>query len=194
MELIADKLFTGWKHITNLDCHYNGRIWVTWRPDYYQIVLKYKSAQLITCEVLNIPLQLSFEITFVYVLNTKEERRILWEDLVIHSRTCRKPWLVLGDFNSILSAEDRIGGNKVTWADVVDFNNCVMECDLLELPAQGNRYTWSDKHYKQRFFSKIDWIFIKEEWFHTLPDCAARFLPEEINDHCPTKVFLTTEK
>lgn len=32
---IASNMFGGWLNINNLGAHYNGRIWVTWRPDYY---------------------------------------------------------------------------------------------------------------------------------------------------------------
>ncbi|XP_075086066.1 uncharacterized protein LOC142168811 [Nicotiana tabacum] len=191
---LADKIFAGWKFVTNLDYHYNGRIWITWRPDYYQIIPRQKTSQLITCEVLYVPLQLSFEVTYVYVFNIKEERKGLWEDLITHSRGSSKPWMVVGDFNSVLNTEDRIGGNEVTWAEVVDFYNCIVECGLMELPAQENRYTWSDKHEEHRIFSKIDWIFINEQWFDTMPECNTRFLREGIGDHCPAKVTFVKER
>ncbi|XP_070030714.1 uncharacterized protein [Nicotiana sylvestris] len=102
--------------------------------------------------------------------------------------------MIISDFNSVLNAEDRIGGNEVTWAEVMDFYNCVVECGLMELPTQGNIYTWSDKHEKHRIFSKIDWIFINEQWFDTIPECNARFLTEEISDHCLAKVTFTEER
>lgn len=35
---------------------------------------------------------------------------------------------------------------------------------------------------------------MNEEWFDNMPNCAARFLPEGISDHCPAKVFLTNER
>ncbi|XP_070025730.1 uncharacterized protein [Nicotiana sylvestris] len=67
----------------------------------------------------------AFEITYVYAFNTKEERRELWEGLINHSRGCSKPWMVISDhFNAVLSAEDRIGGKEVSWAEVVDFHKC----------------------------------------------------------------------
>jgi len=39
--------------------------------------------------------------------------------------------MVLGDFNFVLKAEDRIGGNGVAWSEVVDFHNCVVESGFL---------------------------------------------------------------
>ncbi|XP_070021784.1 uncharacterized protein [Nicotiana sylvestris] len=156
IEKLANNMFVGWKYLTNLEYHYNGRIWITWRPDYYKVILMSMLAQVIKCEVHHIPLQMTFELCYVYALNTREERKDLWDKLVSHSRRCTRPWMVLGDFNSILKTEDIIGRNPVTWAEVKDFHNCVVECGLLELPAQGNRYSWNDKHEEQRIFSKID--------------------------------------
>ncbi|KAH0696002.1 hypothetical protein KY289_013484 [Solanum tuberosum] len=37
IDQVADKLFGGWSYITNLVEHYNGRIWIIWRPDYYKV-------------------------------------------------------------------------------------------------------------------------------------------------------------
>ncbi|XP_019244584.1 PREDICTED: uncharacterized protein LOC109224460 [Nicotiana attenuata] len=98
--------------------------------------------------------------------------------------------MVLGDFNSVLRAEDRIGGNPVTWADVVDFHTCIQDCELIEFPYSGNHYTWNDKNNDQRIFSKLDWIFINNTWLDVMPACRARFLSEGISDHCPAMVTL----
>ncbi|XP_060200824.1 uncharacterized protein LOC132629104 [Lycium barbarum] len=181
-------------HITNLDAHYNGRIWITWRPDYYRLVPVSITAQVVTCEVLYIPMQLKFVLSFVYAFNTKEERKTLWESLVEHSENCTLPWMILGDFNSVLYMDDRIGGNPITWAEVADFQQCMEECGLVELPQQGNKYTWNDRHVDQRIYSKIDRALINEEWLESMPSCPARCLPEGISNHCPLKVCLTDER
>lgn len=34
---VAEKMFGGWEYVTNLEAHYNGRVWITWKPDYYHI-------------------------------------------------------------------------------------------------------------------------------------------------------------
>lgn len=48
---IANKMFSGWNNINNRRKHYNGRIWISWRPDYYTIQLKMSTAQGITYEI-----------------------------------------------------------------------------------------------------------------------------------------------
>lgn len=45
----VEKLFGGWQYVTSLAQHYNGRIWITWRQDYYHVVPATTTAQVITC-------------------------------------------------------------------------------------------------------------------------------------------------
>ncbi|XP_070033019.1 uncharacterized protein [Nicotiana tomentosiformis] len=89
------------------------------------------------------------------------------------SQGCKLPWLFMGDFNSILNMEDRIGGSPVTMPEIRDFQQCVTTCGLIELPSKGSRYTWSDK---------------QGDWFNTMPDFVAMFKPEGISDHFPVKI------
>ncbi|XP_075083268.1 uncharacterized protein LOC142167018 [Nicotiana tabacum] len=98
----------------------------------------------------------------LYPHNTIEERNELWEN----------------------------GGNPITWAEAVDFQHCVDTSGLIELPQQGQKYTWNDRSGDHRIFSKIDWMFINEVWLNTMPACRATFLPEGMSDHCPAKVML----
>lgn len=81
-------------------------------------------------------------VSFVDAYNTKEGRKESWDTLMQQSLgNCQKPWLILGDFNSVLQVEDKIGGNPVTWSEVEDFQYCIDTCGLIELPQQGQRYT-----------------------------------------------------
>lgn len=93
----------------------------------------------------------------------------------------------------MLHDEDIIGGCPIFWTEVVDFNNCLFEAGLIELPMLGNRYSWNDKGVDKRIFSKIDWIFINDMWLDNMPTCRAILLPEGISDHCPIKVSLAEE-
>ncbi|KAK4721247.1 hypothetical protein R3W88_011480 [Solanum pinnatisectum] len=109
----------------------------------------------------------------VSLLDTNEEevRKNLWSYLESVSSRCNSPWLVMGDFNTVLNMDDRIGGNPVNLAEVVDFQECVHSCGWLELPHQGRRYTWNDKG-DVRVYSKIDWTRVNEGWLKQFPGCT----------------------
>lgn len=76
----------------------------------------------------------------------------------------------MGDFNSILNMNDRAGGNQVSVYEVVEIQQCVDACGVLELPPKGSKYTWSDSHGNSRVYSEIDWMFVNDRWLHQMPD------------------------
>ncbi|XP_060183173.1 uncharacterized protein LOC132613142 [Lycium barbarum] len=69
---VASIMFGGWQYVTNLESRYNGRVWLVWRLDFYTVVPLASSSQVITCEILYIPLQLKYIMSIVYAYNTKE--------------------------------------------------------------------------------------------------------------------------
>nr|XP_033514585.1 uncharacterized protein LOC117279202 [Nicotiana tomentosiformis] len=188
IDQVASKLFGGWGCITNLREHYNGRIWLAWRQEYFKMNLISMNAQVVTCEVTHNSLQATFMMTIVYAFNTKEDRRSLWSYLDVVSRSMGSPWIVMGDFNSVLHIEDGVGGNFITMAEIAEFHQCIEECALVELPTSGSRYTWNDRHGDSRILSKIDWVFINTDWLNSMPIFMAQYLEEGISDHCPLKL------
>lgn len=137
-----------------------------------------------------IPLQLGFEITYVYTFNAKEDKKDLLDNQVLYSWRCSEPWVVLGDFNLVLKAEDKIDGNAVILLEVIDLQICLEDYGLIEYPTQGTRYTWNDKHDNHRIISKIVSIFINNTWLNIMPVYKALLLPESISDHCASKIIL----
>lgn len=98
------------------------------------------------------------------------------------------PWLLMGDFNSVLSTSDRVGGTVVNMTEIVDFQECVEKCGLVELPHQGSRYSWTDRQSENRVLFKIDWVFINTTWLNTMPAYSVCYMPEGISNHCPMKL------
>ncbi|XP_019251316.1 PREDICTED: uncharacterized protein LOC109230251 [Nicotiana attenuata] len=183
-------MFGGWQFHSNHASHYNGRILILWRAGYYKLRVLNENAQAVTCAVTFVPLQLEFLATFVYAYNSREERSELWEYLCQTAGMGHKPWITMGDFNSVLHEEDRQGGNPITLNEVIDFQSCLDVTGLTELPNSGCSYTWNDKHESGRIFSRIDWVFVNGEWMDNLVDCRAKFLPEGVSDHSPIQITI----
>jgi len=76
-ESLQSKLFKDWSIITNYEHNSRGRIWVMWRSS-TRLSPFYKSAQLVTCSVKLDNHQEEFFCSFVYAMNTAEDRKILW--------------------------------------------------------------------------------------------------------------------
>jgi hypothetical protein len=55
-------------------------------------------------------------------------------------------WLIFGDFNIMLSNEEKYGGNLIDHNITSSFRNILSLCDLQDLGFKGNIYTWINKH------------------------------------------------
>ncbi|XP_060182631.1 uncharacterized protein LOC132612418 [Lycium barbarum] len=185
---MAEKMFGGWEYCANHSSHYNGRIWMVWKGDTYKVTQCSENAQAITCQVLYIPLQVQYLVTFFYSYNTREQMKELWEYICQVHDNNTMAWMILGYFNSVLHSEDRIGGNVVTLSEVVDFQHCLDHCGFTELPRTGCNYTWHDKGDASRAFSKLDRVLVNGEWMDKMESCKVQFLPEGISDHSPVYV------
>ncbi|XP_060200518.1 uncharacterized protein LOC132628769 [Lycium barbarum] len=101
----------------------------------------------------------------------------------------------LADVLKVLAAKRLlIGGNPVTFAEVVDFQHFLDECELSELPNTGCQFTWSDKHGTDKIFIKIDWALVNGEWVGNMPQCIVNVLPEGVSDHCPLVVKVIEDR
>ncbi|KAJ8424331.1 hypothetical protein Cgig2_003526 [Carnegiea gigantea] len=90
----------------------------------------------------------------------RESETTLWEALYQISLSTHGAWCLLGDFNTILSKEDRYGGNHVEDHDIQELTNFMANCEVLEMPSLGAFFTWTNK----TIWSKIDRVFINIVW------------------------------
>lgn len=91
-----------------------------------------------------------------------------------------EPWIVLGDFNTYLAENDKLGGIPLKNSDIVDFVQCVSQLELMDLHSVGCYYTW----YNGTVRSKLDRVLVNGSWL--LSDIAAftEFLaPGCVSDH-----------
>ncbi|KAJ6983821.1 hypothetical protein NC653_026591 [Populus alba x Populus x berolinensis] len=145
----------------------------------------HSSSQWLTCEVTQTNSSLPIRLTFIYGHNTPAERQILW-NYIVHESSLNSglPWLVLGDFNAIMSAGDRVGGD-VHWPSYQnDFSSCINHFELLQVPFTGLQYSWHNGQIGSNTIQKkLDWVFGNSCLFSTWPATNAIFQPRSISDH-----------
>ncbi|XP_026399519.1 uncharacterized protein LOC113295395 [Papaver somniferum] len=121
--------------IHNLSDTGKGNIWLLWHSSLStpQVVSNTKQAITVRIgEVLG---------TGIHVACLTVDRRTLWEELKkINKMNC--PWLVIGDFNTVLNCDDKVGGRSPLRVSMSDFNKCLENCGLLQAPRSGIKYSW----------------------------------------------------
>lgn len=70
------------------------------------------------------------------------EREKVWEQLMRLSMSRNGPWMLLGDFNEILSNEEKKGRVLRNESSFFPFRNMMNVCGLLEVTFQGNDLSW----------------------------------------------------
>ncbi|KAL0304801.1 UNVERIFIED_CONTAM: hypothetical protein Scaly_3008000 [Sesamum calycinum] len=56
-----------------------------------------------------------------------------------------EPWIIGGDFNIILTAEEKRGGAYPKFRAMEEFADTVLECGLIDAGFEGSEYTWSNR-------------------------------------------------
>ncbi|XP_074265867.1 uncharacterized protein LOC141588319 [Silene latifolia] len=129
-----------------------------------------------------------FLLTVIYAFNDLMERTILWKFLKDTASTCSLPWLWVGDFNTVLSPIERLGGNT-TDAEMEHFQECVSLCEMEDIKATGALFTWSNKQApSDRVYSRLDRAMGNPEWMSHYGEYMAHFHPEGMFDHCPCTI------
>ena len=134
---------------------------------------------------------LSWLILAIYASLRIAKRKILWNNLKIVSQLHNLPWLMLGDFNEVLSGDDKFGGNGVNLNRALEFKECLDECNMLDLGFASSKYTWTNsRHSTDLILKRIDRCFANLSWRTLYSDATVTHLPRIWSDHCPVLLEL----
>lgn len=86
------------------------------------------------------------------------------------SMILNRPWIIIGNYNEVRFANERVRVSQQDNAAMVEFNDCLERLDLEELHGWGAFFTWCNKRdHGVRIYSKIGKAFVNEQWFNAYP-------------------------
>ena len=102
-------------------------------------------------------------------------------------------WVLLGDFNDMISDEEKLGGLPVNRTHMSAFRNCMDNCGLIDLGFHNLRYTWTNKSpcWQTTIKERLDRGLGNAEWATLFPSAEVHHLPRVKSDHCP--ILLSTD-
>ena len=149
------------------------------------LIIRYESKHLVHIDLLeNRGNPLS--ITFVYGNAVQSHRIDVWNKLRSFKSISHPNWLCIGDFNQILSLEDKFAFhlNPITGAE--SFQQMIDDLALCELVSSGQKFTWMNRREEDGFvMEKLDRAFASIEWVNSYPKYVLRNLPIVRPDHGP---------
>lgn len=122
--------FPGMHVVHNFDLSPKGRIFVIWNPAAVELSVLELNVQHVHARITCRKKGTVFCASFIYGLNKLVDRRSLWSNLISFGDNIGSPWILLGDFNNVLSPVEKRGGLPVRNYDVQDFADCVSHLNL----------------------------------------------------------------
>jgi hypothetical protein len=81
-------------------------------------------------------------ISCVYGPPARSDKQAFWDWFTSIGTTFDAPWLCIGDFNSVLSQSDKLGGRPVNNSSTRYFRSSVDQLGMIDLGFAGNPFTW----------------------------------------------------
>ena len=101
----------------------------------------------------------------------------------LHASQAR-PWLVLGDFNEIISLEEKWGGDDRSFHQMNAFREVLLDCSLQDLGYTGADFTWTNGRYDGGLVRvRLDRCVANEEWIQLFPGASNSHLSVASSDH-----------
>lgn len=73
---------------------------------------------------------------------------VLWDNITHSVNSFKTPIIIMGDFNVVGEAADKVGGNPDISKSIEEFQEFISGAHLLEVPFKGISYTWTNNRDK----------------------------------------------
>ena len=88
----------------------------------------------------------NFLLTAIYASPNFNKRKMLWEYLKILAPSVNLSWFLLGDFNEMLTKDEKMGGLPLNRNRIFAFRDCIDQCGMMDLGFYEPRFTWTNKN------------------------------------------------
>ncbi|KAG0486107.1 hypothetical protein HPP92_008202 [Vanilla planifolia] len=165
----------------------SGGIVILWRQEVVLSITRL-STHVVVMEV-GLSCDIHIRCCVVYSPKDAYHRRGIWQILREES-TQDSPMMVLGDFNIVLSQEEKKGGKPFTFGlGQQEFHDVMQELSLVDLGFVGNRYTWCNgRKGSARIWERLDRVLINSKGLCSHPSLSVAHLACIGSDHCPLVV------
>ena len=96
---------------------------------------------------------------------------------------------MLGDFNEVLSGEEKLGGRQINAYRAKLFQECINGCGLMDMGFLGPRFTWTNlRNLSDLIQDRLDRGFCNASWSLLYPEATIEHLTQINSEHWPIMV------
>jgi hypothetical protein len=125
-----------------------------------------------------------WRITGFYGEPSGDRKHLSWDYIRDLNSMFDLPWMIIGDFNEILSNSEKEGGNLRPQRCMQQFRDVLIQCNLSDLGFNGDMFTWRRGRIRER----LDRVVANQRWRDKFP--MAMVIHEDFwkSDHRPITV------
>ncbi|XP_075081845.1 uncharacterized protein LOC142166443 [Nicotiana tabacum] len=171
----------------------NGKIWAFIDEDIdVEIITDMEQQMTLTSFHKNLGKELI--VTLVYAKCDAVERIELWDSMYYLASDMESPWLVGGDFNIILSEEEKYGGLPIYLREVANFAHCIDTCALYDLGCKESLYTWwNGRSDMDCIFKRLDIYLANQQFQDMFPALEVEYLIKYGSDHASLVLYCNAD-
>ena len=133
----------------------------------------------------------SWRLTGIYGHIEKLKRIETWNLMRLLHQQVTLPWICIGDFNEILLANEKQGGEPRSEWQMVNFREVLDNCRLRDMGFKGARFIWCNRKDEQdRVYVRLDRRVANQEWYDLFPHFDVHHLRFSNSDHMAIGVQL----
>ncbi|GMI80763.1 hypothetical protein HRI_001745600 [Hibiscus trionum] len=124
--------------------------------------------------------------TGFYGAPEEQLREASWDLLRLLNDVPEVPWLVIGDFNEIMFANEKLGGLRRSERQMERFWTALSDCSLSDIGYSGSWYTWErGRTQVNNIRERLDRGVANGYWWELFPNFTLNHQVHSISDHCP---------
>lgn len=111
---------------------------------------------------------------------------MLWENLKMLASLHNLYWAIMGDFNEVISKDEKSGDNLISQRRVRAILDCMDNCHIMDLGSAGPKFTWSNKREIGHLIQcRLDRCWANPDWKVFYTEANVTRLARINLDHCP---------
>lgn len=165
----------------------SGGLGIIWNPKKVTLTYLVNNNNWLCASIQSLKSDTQFILINVYGPNNIIGKKIVWAKLsTVISKFKDSPIILGGDFNTILSLNEKVGGIQQLSPSSIEFKLWVDKLSLLEIPSSNGIFTWNNRRKDNDYIAeKLDRFFILGNISSYNKDLQSSILLFTGSDHFP---------